>query len=75
MVKSGGGGGGGDIVHQDFLLIGSLENTNINAQMSQRQRHTANINQIDINLTMLHWTYGASDMYFMLPQSAQFESW
>ena len=31
--------------------------------MSQRQKHTANINQIDINLTMLHWTYGASDMY------------
>ena len=44
-------------------IVDSLENTNINIQMSQRQKHTANINQIDINLTLLHWTYGASDMY------------
>ena len=45
---------GAYIVHQDFLLIDSLENTTINVQISQRQKHTANINQIDINLTLLH---------------------
>ena len=58
------------IVDQDILLIDSLENTNINVQISQRQKHAANINQIDINLTLLHWIYGASDIcmiYFMPP--------
>ena len=38
-------------VHQDLLLVDSLENTNIHTQHSQCQRHTSNINQICSDLT------------------------
>ena len=41
------------IVHQDLLLIDSQENKHKRTNFTA-PKHTANINQIDINSTLLH---------------------